>query len=300
MRKNILNRLAVVLCLITVFGCRSKKHLLVDRKPDTATVVKTDSTGKTTSVTTTTTTSVAASTAVAATKPAVIKKTPVDSYKLDKLRAIRLKQVDFNTFSGKAQTKLTIDGSSHDVTMNVRIQKNQQIWVSITAVLGVEVARALITPDSIKVMNRLESTYLKKPFSFIYGYTSKHLNYKTLESLLIGNAVPDLLRDDTTIKPDNGNTVVNGNLEELVYQLNIGADLRVSRTAMSNSAASQSMQIDNSSFIQVGTRVVPSQINISSASGSKKIQADLHYNKAEFDQALTYPFSVPARFSIVK
>jgi hypothetical protein len=295
MRRNILNKLAVILCLLVLFSCKSKKHLLVDRKPDTTAVVKDSALNKPTA---TNPTSVAASTAVAS-KP-TLTKTPVDTYKLDKLRAIRLKQLDFITFSGKAQAKLAIDGNSHDVTLNIRIQKNKQIWVSITAVLGVEVARALITPDSIKVMNRLETTYLKKPFSYIYAYTSKHLNYKTLESLIIGNAVPDLLRDDTSIRPDNGNTIINGSLQELVYQLNVGADLRVSRTAMSNGAAQQSIQVDNSAFVQVGARIVPSQINISSASGTKKIQADLHFTKADFDQNLTYPFTVPNRFSIIK
>ncbi|MEO6524705.1 MAG: DUF4292 domain-containing protein [Mucilaginibacter sp.] len=295
MKRNTLNKLIAVLCLLALFSCKSRKHLMVDRKPDTANAK--DSVVLKNPVVTGTT-SVAASTAVV--KPSVITKTPLDSYKLDKLRAIRLKQVDFVTFSGKAQAKLSIDGSSHDVTFNIRIKKNQQIWVSITAVLGVEVARALITPDSIKVMNRLESTYLKKPFSFVYQYTSKQVNYQTLEALLIGNAVPNLLKDDTSVKPDNGNIVINGELQQLVYQLNIGADLRVSRTAMSNGAAQQSLQVDNSAFIQAGTKVIPSKINIDSRAGAKSIQAELHYTKADFDQNLTYPFSVPTRFGIVK
>jgi len=298
MKRNTLNKLIAVFCLLALFSCKSRKHLMVERKPDTATTVKDSATLKNPVATGTTTTSVAASTAVS--KPIVTNKAPLDTYKLDKLRAIRLKQVDFVTFSVKAQTKLRVDGSSDDVTFNVRIKKNQQIWVSITAVLGVEAARVLITPDSIKVMNRLESTYLKKPFSFIYQYTSKQINYQTLEALLIGNAIPNLLKDDTSVNPDNGNIVINGELQQLVYQLNIGADLRVCRTAMSNGAAQQSLQVDNSAFIQAGTKVIPSKINIDSKAGAKSVQAELHYTKAEFDQTLTYPFSVPARFSIVK
>lgn len=297
MKRNTLNKLIAVLCLLALFSCKSRKHLLVDRKPDSTSVVR-DSVIK--APVAGNTTSVPASTSVAATKPAVTAKAPLDSYKLDKLKAIRLKQNDFVTFSGKAQAKLSVNGDSHDVTINIRIKKNQQIWVSITAVLGVEVARALITPDSIKMMNRLESTYLKKPFSYVYQFTSKQINYKTLESLLIGNAVPDLLRDDTSIRPDNGNIIVNGELQQLVYQLNIGADLRVSRTAMSNGAAQQSLQVDNSAFIQAGSKVIPSKINIDSKAGAKSIQAELRYIKAEFDQELVYPFSVPNRFSIIK
>lgn len=280
MRRNILNKLTLLLCLLTVVACKSKKHMLAERKPDT-TVVATDSATKV--ITKTGTTVVAA---------------PVDNLKLEKLNAIRLKQVDFSTFSGKAATKLSLDGDTHDVTLNIRIKKNQQIWVSITAVLGVEVARALITPDSIKLMNKLESTYLKKPFSFIYTYTSKKINYKTLESLLIGNAVPDLIGDSANLKPDNGNLVVNGNLQDLMYQLIIGPDLRVTQTNMSNQKAGQSLAVLNSVFVQAGTRVIPSKININSIAGSKEIKADLHYNKADFDVPVSMPFSVPARYTL--
>ena len=107
----------------------------------------------------------------------------------NQLAAIKAQQVVFDTFSGRASTKLDINGSSNDVTLNIRLKKDKQIWVSITALLGIEVARALITPDSIKVINKLQGLYLKKPFSFIYQYASRQVNYKTIESLLVGNVM---------------------------------------------------------------------------------------------------------------
>jgi hypothetical protein len=300
MKKNILNKLVIALCLFTLFSCKSKKHLLVDRKADSATVAKDTAT---TAAVTNTTASVNATpattpTEATVTKPAVAAKAPVDNFKLAKLNAIRLKQVNFNTFSGKAQTKLNVNGDSHDVTLTIRIKKNQEIWVSITAVLGVEVARALITPDSIKLMNRLESTYLKKPFSYIYNYTSKQLNYRTLESLIIGNAVPELVSDNAILKADNGDVILSGNLQDLVYQLTVGPDLRVTQTNMSNQAAGQSLHVVNAAFMQAGTRVVPSKVNISSSVGKKNIQAELHYTKVDFDQEVTFPFAVPGRFTV--
>jgi hypothetical protein len=97
-----------------------------------------------------------------------------------KLVAIRAKQLTFNTFSGRAKAKLDFNGDGNDVTMNVRIQRDKKIWVSITAILGVEVARALITPDSIIVINKLQGVYTKKPFSYVWQYAGKQVNYKTI------------------------------------------------------------------------------------------------------------------------
>ncbi|HTK20297.1 MAG TPA: DUF4292 domain-containing protein, partial [Mucilaginibacter sp.] len=116
MRRNTLNRLLVV-CIcgsLTVFGCKAKKQAVIASKPVTT----------------------------------------VPDKSLSKLDAIRSSQLSYNTFSGKAKTKLDINGSSNDVTLNIRIQKGKKIWVSVTAIAGIEVARALITPDSLLVINK--------------------------------------------------------------------------------------------------------------------------------------------------
>lgn len=284
MKKNTLNKLAILCCLLALFSCKAKKSLVAVRSPDTAGAV----------------TDTAAGAVTKTTAAATANTNAIDNLKLNKLKTIRSKQLDFNTFSGKAQAKLDINGDVHDVTMNIRIKKDRQIWVSITAVLGIEVARALITPDSIKVMNKLEATYLKKPFSYVYAYTSKQINYKTLESVLIGNAVPELISDEALLTPDNGNIIISGNLQELVYKLILGPNLKVSQTSMSSNAAGQSLQVDNSMFVQTASQVLPSQISINSTSQTKNIQVNLHYTKADFDQPVDFPFSVPGRFSVLK
>ena len=81
------------------------------------------------------------------------------------LSRISQKQVDYNTAVIKAKADLRIDNNDNEVGMNIRMEKGKAIWVSVTAIAGLEVARALITPDSIKILNKLESTYIKKPFN---------------------------------------------------------------------------------------------------------------------------------------
>lgn len=261
MRKNILNKLLVVCCVVAVFGCKTKKQVVVNRP---ATPVAVDP----------------------------------DAGKMAKIQAIQSKQVSFNTFSGKAKTKLNIDGKTNDVTLNIRIQHDKKIWVSVTALLGIEAARALITPDSIMVINRLQGVYLKKPFSYIHTYAGRQVNYKTVEALLIGNAIPELLTQGATLQADaGGSTTLKGNLQGMLYSLLLGADLKVTQTSLANQSAAQSLQVTNSQFVQADGKIVPSQIHIASAVKNKNLQADLNYSKVEFNQPLEFPFSIPDRFS---
>ena len=268
MKKNTLNKLfiGVVACMVMLAACKTKKVLVERKAVDTV----------------------------------ALHRLAADSIKRLKLNAIKATQTDFSYFTGKAKARIGIDGNNNDVTLNIRIKKNEAIWVSVTAVMGIEGARALITPDSIKVINRLDNSYLKKPFAYVHQYTSNEVNFNMLQALLIGNAIPAVLADSASVfKPEAGNLQINGLLGQLSYQLILGPDLKVSTTNMVNSQAGQQLQVNNNVFVNVLGHIIPSQINISSAVGVKKIQVDITYTKTDFDKAIDFPFNVPARFSVV-
>lgn len=252
-----MNKLLLICCLLAMVSCKSKKQILASRKPADSAVV---------------------------------------NHAESKLDLIKATQANFNTFSGKARTKLDINGSSNDVTLNIRINKGKKIWVSITAIAGIEAARALITPDSIFIINRLQGLYVKKPFRYIYNYASRELDYGALEALLVGNAIPQLLNDEAKLQTDSLTTTLSGSLDELVYHLIIGPDMKVTQTNMSDQNREMSLTVNNNQFIQAGNRVMPSQIDIESMAKTKKIQASIHYTKVDFDLPLEYPFSIPSRY----
>jgi hypothetical protein len=253
-------QLIAVCCLLLVFSCKSRKQVLVKRAADSTVTAK-----------------------------------PVDT-KAAKLAVIKSSQTNFNTFSGRAKTKLDISGNTNDVTLNIRIQRDKKIWVSITAIAGIEVARALITPDSILLINRLQSLYVRKPFNYVNKFAGKQVNYKTLESLLIGNAIPELLTESSDFVSAGGNTTLAGSLNDVLYKLILGPDMKATQTNISNQGAGQTLQVSNSAFIQATNRVMPSQIDMASIVKDKKIQVNLHYTKADFDVPLEYPFSIPSRY----
>ena len=260
MRKNISSKLFIICCLLAIVSCKAKKQVIAARK-----------------AVDTTTTSV----------------NPV----ISKINSIKANQVNYNTFSGKAKTKLNVNGSTNDVTLNIRIAKDQKIWVSITAIAGIEVARALITPDSILIVNKLQGLYIRKPFSYIYTYASRQVDYKSLEAIFVGNAMPQLLNENGSLKTDSLTATLSGNLNDLIYHLVAGLDMKITQTNLANQTGNLSLTVSNSQFIQAGSRVMPSQINIESSVRSRKIQASMHYNKADFDLPLEYPFSIPSGYS---
>jgi hypothetical protein len=260
MKKNISSNLFILLTVFVLFACKSKKPLIDQQN--------------------------------------VAKEIPKPENKIG-LKSILANQLDFTTFNTKAATQLFFNDKNFDVTLNIRIKKNEIIWISITAIAGVEVARVLITPDSIQVMDRINDEYLRKPFQFIQGFTSKQVDYATLEALLVGNAIPFTLNEKSEITQSNEVIMLKGMIQRLSYQLQFNKDFKANQTFLEDIAAGQMLNINTESFGTVSEKLVPLKVLIASKTKDKQVKVDMQYSKTMLNTVLDFPFNVPKRFSVI-
>ncbi|WP_306641370.1 DUF4292 domain-containing protein [Sanyastnella coralliicola] len=74
---------------------------------------------------------------------------------------------------------------------NIRIRRDSVIWMSISPLLGVEVARVMITPDSLKYISKVpnDKHYFVGSIEEIVNITKTEISFEMLQSILLGNAV---------------------------------------------------------------------------------------------------------------
>ena len=98
--------------------------------------------------------------------------------------------VDCNTFSAKMKVHYEgSDGKDYEFNAFLRLQKDKMIWVSINALLGIEAFRAIITPDSVKVLNKLDKQYQLRSVSYLQEVSHLPFDFKTLQALILGNPI---------------------------------------------------------------------------------------------------------------
>lgn len=229
-------------------------------------------------------------------KPAPI----VTDKKEEHIKLLRSKNINFNTLSMKGKANLRLPGNENTVTVNVRIQRDQKIWMSITALLGIEVARAVITPDSIMVLNKLQNTYVRQPFSYIYRYTSKQVNFKMLQDVLTGNTINTLFNPAATLEQNpQGLWVLKGNEGLLGYNLNFNTLQKPGQLNLNDAKAAQALKVAYGNYQKVNEFMAPAQIAINSLSGNKRVDIDFDFSKIESNVQLDFPFRVPKGYELI-
>ncbi len=222
----------------------------------------------------------------------------LNTARTDKLAAVKNNQANFSTLSGKAKSALSIGSNSNDVTMNIRIKNNEAIWVSVTAIAGLEVARALITPDSVRVINRLENEYIKKPFSYLHEFTNNKITFATLQSVLVGNAISEFITESTELNMSGAQSELKSAIGSMMYQVILNDQNKVVTANLSDAAAAQSLFVSYGDFQPVLQQQVPHSIVMKSQAKSKNISLDLKFSRIELDVPVEIPFRVPDRYTI--
>jgi hypothetical protein len=213
----------------------------------------------------------------------------VDNTRKNKLKSINDSNMVFSTLAVRSRAVLSI---------NFRIRNNEVIWVSITALAGLEVARALITPDSVRIINRMDNVYIKKPFSYIYEFTNEQITFKTLQSILIGNTISDFITDSTDLNMESDEVKLKSILGGLTYNLRLNRDSKVVYVNLNDELAKQELTSNYADFMLVNQQQVPHSVIMDSKVKAKKFLLELKFLKVEVDGPLELPFRVPDRFLI--
>lgn len=172
MNKFLAALVACVLGMGILLGCRSTKKI---QKVIATTNIRKDTTGN------------AAKAAAAPPRDA-----HADSLEVIRLALVGLAQnhIDFQTFSAHMHVNYEGgDGKGNEFNAVVRIRKDSMIWVSINAVFGIEAFRMLITPDSVKILDRLKKIARLRSVSYLQEQMHLPVDFKMLQDMLIGNPV---------------------------------------------------------------------------------------------------------------
>ena len=87
-----------------------------------------------------------------------------------------------------AKMSLTLDlGGKGETKVNgtLRIKKGEVVQLSIAPLLGIEVARAEISPDGILVIDRMNKRYVEVSFAEVKALVKADLDFHTLQALFL-------------------------------------------------------------------------------------------------------------------
>lgn len=213
-------------------------------------------------------------------------------------KAIQDKRIDFTTFSAKVDVDYEdAEGKKYDVNANIRMYKDSLIWVSVTAILGIEGLRALITKDSVKLLDKQNKVYIARSVSYLQEITALPLTLSSLQDLLVGNPVffyPNIIsfsRSQGTIS-----LLSLGNFFKNLYTIEAKEKLPMScKLDDLDEIRNRTCYLTYDDFENKKGPFFSTKRSIN-VSEKKKLNIKLNFRQYDFNEMLSFPFSIPRNY----
>ncbi len=207
-------------------------------------------------------------------------------------------ETEFNTFSGKAKIDFEGNGQKQDLIAHIRVRKDSLIWASVSAMGGViQVARVLITPDTIKMVNYLDRKAIVLPMSDAQKLLPAKADFTTLQHLILGT----VLRKQGTV------SAAYTNEQNMVLVVEDSNAIQQANYSLTDSTFTMlQMQSPNengpvgvvlmSDYQMVDNRKFATKRKIQIQNTNNQFFLGLDFNNVDFDKVLEFPFSIPKNY----
>lgn len=226
---------------------------------------------------------------------------------------IRESELKYDWIYAKADVETSIDGEDHNLDIRVRGRKDSAIWISIQAVGLVDIAKLLITRDSVKMVVYVKRQYFKGDFNYINQLLNADLDFDMIQAALFGNSA-DFDDDDSKMKPvvdrENCHYLLSTERKRKLRRITSGLD-SLKRSLQTMTLNPETYKIINNNFEDVSTNrsfhaiydkfdakdsiFAPHLVNIE-IKAEKKIDLKINYVRIEINQPQKLTLNIPKNY----
>ncbi len=226
---------------------------------------------------------------------------------------IKENELNYRWVNAKADVETFIDGEEHKLDVRIRGRKDSAIWISIQAVGLIDIAKLLITRDSIKMVVYVKKQYFVGDFNYINQLLNADLDFDLIQAALFGNSA-DFDDDDSKLKPvvdrENCRYLLSTERKRKLRRITQGQD-SLKRSLQTMTLDPNNFKIVNNDFLEAATNrsfhatydkfesidsvYAPRLVNIE-IRAEKKITLKINYVRIEINQPQKLTLNIPKNY----
>lgn len=215
------------------------------------------------------------------------------------LSGIRSNYISFTTFSAKLKIDFESESKQMSgISANMRMQKDSLIWILVSAPIIGEVARAIITPDSLKAIDKFHKKVYLRDLKDAKDILNIPFDFKTLQDLIIGNPI---YLTDSIYQVVKTPAVISFSCDSTFFTsiFNVFADdygLQQSKVMDKDSTHKRSIELTYGEYKTQGKVKFATRRRVFIEEKSYT-NVNMDFNKVDFDQPMSFPFSIPSGYT---
>ncbi len=207
-------------------------------------------------------------------------------------------QSEWSSF--EAKTHIDYENTSNPLPINdfnakLRMQKDKFVWISVAMpLIGGEAVRALITADSVKIVDHINRKYLTTTFTYIQKFSSVPLTLSKLQAALLGNPTFDL----NGMHTDTSEGFILAVFQDAKVRNVLMAamdDSRIRTNKLMDLLKNQDFTAEYAEFLTVGGVKLPGNVFFKTTN-PQAASANLTYENIQLNKPINGEFKIPSSY----
>ncbi len=223
-------------------------------------------------------------------------------------------ELSWETLSAKFSADYDDGKNRISVTGHLRLKCDSIIWLSLSPALGIEILRIVLTKDSVKILDRMQSVGLLQDYGYFNHWIGGMLDFDMLQSLIVGNDFVDFdqgnivatkgkdhyrleLRDRSKSIIDAAGTVSTLSIP-LQYIWLSPEQYKIMYTAIMEIQGDDPIaEASYHEFKLTDSQSFPRQVSYVIGENDNRLKVDIDYLRVNLNESLNFPFFIPKRYT---
>ncbi|MGB0948936.1 MAG: DUF4292 domain-containing protein, partial [Marinirhabdus sp.] len=174
-----------------------------------------------------------------------------------------------------------------------------KIWVK-ASILGITLAKALITPNRVRYYETVGNTYFEGNFSLLSHWLGTHITFEKAEAILLGQSIFNLTEGRFTSEATAAGykIVPETQPENFIYGLTLNAEnFKVRSETVSQPAENRLTVLRYTGYGAINGTVFPKTVAVQSSKNGERTNVGITYRKIETNVPVGFQYSVPKGYA---
>ena len=209
---------------------------------------------------------------------------------------------EYKTLAGRMQLSYESEKTSQRITVSIRMEKDEVIWVK-ASLLGITVAKVLITPQKVSYYETINKTYFEGDFALLSDWLGTPIDFKQAQNLLLGQSIFDLDNPGyaTEIFEKKYKVEPKRQPQNFIHSLYLNPEnFKIALETLSQPEDERTLNIRYGDYQTVSGQYFPTDISITTSEGGTQTKIEMNLKKIDLNVDINFPFDIPEGYDRIQ
>lgn len=209
---------------------------------------------------------------------------------------------EFKTLAGRVQLVYETDEKLQSITVSLRMEKDKSIWIK-ASVLGITIAKVLITPTSVSYYETIGRTYFEGDFALLGEWIGTPINFQQAQNMLLGQSIFTLNPSEYTseIFQNKFKIQPKEQPQNFIHSLFLNPEnFKIALETLSQPKDDRLLSIRYGDYQKINEQLYPSTILINTSEKGATTKIEMNYKKIDVNVDVSFPFDIPQGYEEIQ